>query len=210
MGQDMLMDTIPQQVDTTARYLFYMHGSWLEEHGVAEENPRYGYYEYDAIVKTFLDHNFNVISENRLQPVKAKKYARSVSQQVRQLLESGVPPSSITVIGHSKGGQMTLLVASLVRNDAVKYVIMAGCGKKGTRFRQGYEKFLQKDASRVRGRILSLVDRDDQDTASCRETFERATDAIGEEKIFTTGRGHGLFYSPQDLWIDEVVGWARK
>jgi pimeloyl-ACP methyl ester carboxylesterase len=142
--------------------------------------------------------------------VPSQEYAASVADQVRRLLGQGVPAGHISVIGHSKGGQMTLMVAAILANDAINYVIMAGCGQKNTEYRSGYEKFLKNKASRMKGRILSLYDEVDRTAGTCDEAFSLAKLQEQKEKVLLTGRGHGLFYAPEDEWIDAVVEWVGR
>jgi len=91
------------------------------------------------------------------------------------------PPGNITVTGHSKGGHMTLIIASIVQNNNINFVVMAGCGKKDTQFRRGYEKFLGRLAVGLHGRILSIYDKSDNVAGSCKESFEKAKDVYSKE-----------------------------
>lgn len=199
---------IPEAVDHSRKYLFYMHGAWVEMKGLNEAHPRYGLYKYDKIVQSFSNKGFVVISEARLRRVRIGQYANKVARQVSRLLDQGVPRKKITVIGHSKGGLMALTVASILGEREINFVVMAGCAKKGTRFRRSYEKFLQTHAQRLRGRILSIYEADDRSAGSCQEAFNLAPDIESKEVVFNTGRGHGLFYSPERIWINEVIKWA--
>lgn len=196
-------------VEPEQRYLFYLHGKWIELHGLHHPHPTHGLYEYEHIVRAFADRGYEVISEVRRGEVETEPYARKVADQIRDLFEEGVPPRNITVVGHSKGGQMALIVASLVQEARVNYVIMAGCGKRGAMFRKGYERFLQSQARDLDGRILSLYDSSDREAGSCQEAFDAAPHADTKEVVLRTGRGHGLFYAPRSAWVDVVVDWAR-
>jgi hypothetical protein len=200
---------VPQVIETNQKYLFYMHGGWIEKYGINRPHPSYGYYEYEKIVRAFTEKGFTVISEVRLHEVELYEYAHKIAGQVRRLLKEGVPAKNITIIGHSKGGQMALIVASILKEDKVNFVIMAGCGKKGTMFRRGYEKFLQRHAWRMRGRILSLYDAADKVAGTSKEAFDKAPQVESKEIVLQTGLGHGLFYSPRLVWVDEVVKWAN-
>jgi|AMFO01.1.fsa_nt_gi hypothetical protein len=202
------LPNVPETIDFDRRYLFYMHGMWLERHGLHRPHPRHGLYEYARIVHAFADRDFVVISEARLEEVSKKSYATKVARQARRLLERGVPPEHITVIGHSKGGLMALMVASELAEPKMNFVVMAGCGKRGSTFRGRYVKFLRKRAAEVQGHVLSLYDLTDHVAGTCQEVFDRASNATSEERVFQTGRGHGLFYAPEPIWIDEVVKWA--
>lgn len=201
--------SVQDGVGQRTKYLFYLHGAWLETHDVRQSHPRHGDYQYSAIVQELTDKGFNVISEVRQSEVHPRQYASRVADQVGELLRSGVSPSDITVVGHSKGGNMALIVASLVQQEDVNYVILAGCGKRGTMFRRSYERFLERDAMQLRGRILSLYDSADQEAGSCQEAFRQAAAVETNEVVLHTGKGHGLFYAPRAVWIDKIVEWAQ-
>jgi len=200
---------VRQPQESEKNYLFYMHGAWVEMHGLEKTHPIHGAYKYYEIVHVLQAKGYEVISEIRTGEVPFGGYADKVAGQVLALIGKGVPPEHITVLGHSKGGLMTLIVASRVNEPNVNYVVMAGCGRMGTAFRRPYQIFLDRDARRLKGRILSMVDADDREAGSCQEAFGRASDAQTRETVLHTGRGHGLFYSPQPAWIEKVVEWIQ-
>lgn len=203
--------SLPHTIDPTRRYLFYLHGAWIEDHGLTAAHPEYGRYQYAEITRALSDKGFIVISDARLHPVDSTVYAEGVARQITALLHQGVPPSHITVVGHSKGAGMVLLLASTVKNPGIHFVVMAGCGKRGGAARSSYEQFLTERAPSLQGRILSLYDRADALMATCSEAFARASPANLDtrEIVFDTGRGHGLFYAPDKEWIDPIIAWAR-
>lgn len=194
--------------NSSLKYLFYMHGAWIERHGLHQSHPVHGPYEYDEIVRALAQEGFEVNSEVRGGNVHPVEYATRVADQIRSLLEEGVPPGHLLVAGHSKGGHMALIVASLVREPNISYVVMAGCGKKGTEFRRGYEQFLKQNARDLQGRILSIYDSSDREAGSCQEAFQKAAHLETKEIVLHTGQGHGLFYFPQAVWIREIFQWA--
>lgn len=200
--------SVQDGVGQRAKYLFYLHGAWLETHDVHEAHPRHGVYQYSAIVQGLTGKGFEVISEVRRSEVHPRQYASRVADRVGELLRTGVSGRDITVAGHSKGGNMALITAGLVQQEDVNYVILAGCGKPGTTFRRSYERFLERDAKQLRGRILSIYDSADQEAGSCREAFSQGAARETNEVVVHTGMGHGLFYSPRAVWIDKVVEWA--
>ena len=202
-------EDVPAAIDSQAKYLFYMHGKIVEDEGRYAFHPVYGPYQYDDIVKALAARGFVVISEVRDYVAKGA-YARKVAGQVKKLIAAGVAPANITVIGHSKGGFITMLAAAGLGNRNLNFVNMAGCGK-GSGFGKGFRKFVARDASRLQGRILSLYDSSDQIAGSCRRAFEKAAGNVeSKEIVFDTGEGHGLFYGPEKIWIDEVVKWADR
>jgi len=196
---------VPRSVDPSQKYLFYMHGKWIEMHGLNRAHPQHGRYQYREIVDALAQRGFVVISEARTGGGRMGEYARKVAEQISELIAQGVPPSNITVIGHSKGGYMALMVSSMLRKPDLTFVVMAGCGKEGTQFRRSYERFLEKGAAGLSGRILSIYDTADTAAGSCAEAFDLSGQTRSREKVFHTGRGHGLFYSPDPVWIGEIV-----
>jgi pimeloyl-ACP methyl ester carboxylesterase len=200
---------LPDAIDPATRHLLYLHGAWIEQGGLERLHPTHGRYEYQAIVRALTERGFVVISEARQDETDAEAYAKKVAGQVRRLLEQGVPPSQVTVIGHSKGGMIALLAASELQEEKVSFAIMAGCGKRGSTFGRSFERFLEERAARLRGRFLSVYDASDEVAGSCREAFERGKVADSAEVVLETGLGHALFWSPRAAWIDEVVEWAE-
>ena len=113
------------------------------------------------------------------------------------------------MVGHSKGGFITLLTASMVSNTDVRYVVMAGCGKSGSRFRRGYVQFLAGRARGAIGDVLSIYDASDHTASTCVKIFEEGN-ITGDELILDTRRGHGLFYTPETIWMTPMVNWVTR
>lgn len=201
--------TVPEKIDAGKKYLFYLHGLWIEMHGLNARHPIHGLYEYDRIVRVLSEKGFVVVSEVRTHEVGMMEYASEIATQVLTLMERGVPAEHISVIGHSKGGHMALIVATLCEDPKLNFVVMAGCGKQGSAFRRPYDRFLTTSAANLEGRVLSLYDGSDPEAGTCQEAFALASYAKTKERVFRTGRGHGLFYSPDASWINEVVSWAE-
>jgi poly(3-hydroxybutyrate) depolymerase len=105
-AQGVLGRDVPQKVDAKAKYLFYLHGAIIENEGVNAVSPRFGAYEYEQILNTFVNKGFVVISEPRPRGTDIEKYAAKVVGQVNALLKAGVPPQHITIVGGSRGGQI--------------------------------------------------------------------------------------------------------
>ena len=93
----------PATIDANQRYVFYLHGRIIEEHGLRPRDPRYGIYDYEEILRALEAHGLRVISEGRPQGTDPEQYAKRVRDQIAALLEKKVPADHITVIGASKG-----------------------------------------------------------------------------------------------------------
>jgi predicted esterase len=195
--------------DSRARYLIYLHGARVETQGKGAVSPRYGTYDHDGIVAAFEERDLVVIDEIRTQ-TNANRSAAAVTSQVRALMRAGVPPVNITVAGFSKGGYIALLVASSLGNQAVGYVIMAGCGKGRDAF--AFDQFLGRNrGARLKGRMLSIYATSDMEAGSCQAAVAQAAGAglVFREIRIHSGKGHGLFYQPRPEWITPVARWAR-
>ncbi len=128
-GQN-IYNHIPSKVDTLKKYLFYLHGSIIEEQGIRPVSEKYGTYEYEKILKSLAKTGFNVISEPRPKNTDVFNYAKKVVAQIDSLLKSRVPPKNITVIGASKGAGIAVLISHLLKNDELKNVVRNELYKK--------------------------------------------------------------------------------
>jgi hypothetical protein len=195
--------------DPSAHYLFYQHGGWLEKKDKSDQHPKYGTaYEFDAIVAALSKRGFKVISEIR-DNVRPNQYARAIVKAIRGLIKGGVPAKNISVVGHSKGGQITLLTSAQLGNPNVNYAIMASCAPESSQFRRSYKRFLRRNGDKLSGRGFAIYDDQDDVAGSCREAFEMSSSTATDEKVVSTGLGHGLFYVPNLAWIDPVTKWIK-
>jgi len=206
-GANAIYQDVPPSIDVSRKYLFYMHGTVVEEQGRNAMTPGYGRYEYDDIVQALGGKGFVVISEVRSQGTRPD-YGRKVAGQVQSLPAAGVQPENITVSGHSKGGMLSMVASAALGEPKVNFVIMAGCG--AGRFARGFEETVRQIAPRLKGRMLSLYDTVDREAGSCQAAFDRAQGLEYKETTLKTGLGHGLFYSVHKEWIDLVTDWASK
>src|SRR5262245_29152115 len=120
-GPGTILKEPPQTPDTKVKYLFYLHGRLIEEKGIRPTDPQYGVYEYEQILDTFKQFGFTVISEARPKGTDVKDYASKTVNQVQGLLNAGVPPYQITVVGASKGAVIAMVASTLLRNREVKF-----------------------------------------------------------------------------------------
>jgi hypothetical protein len=190
---------VPAEIDPDARYLFYLHGAIIERAGERPTHPEFGVYEYQRILEVLAERDFVVISEARAAGTDVMDYAATVADQVRGLLDAGVPPGNVTVVGFSKGGGIAVTASSILANDDVNFVFMGTCGP-----------WLNDRPEIVpHGRMLSLHELSDDMVGSCETLFARSTGAsVDEEIALDLGGGHGAFYRPRPGWIDPVVAWA--
>ncbi len=201
---DLARFQFPESIDPSARYLFYLHGKIIEDQGIPAVDPEFGEYQYEAILDTLAGNGFRVISEPRKMDTDPLAYAKKVATQVNDLINIGVPPGNITIVGASKGGGIAILASSLLGNPDIRYVIMAICSSETD------EEFRQNGII-ISGKVLSIYDSADTLAGSCKDLFERSEGkGLTESKEFVlgVGTGHGILYKPLDVWVLPVVNWA--
>lgn len=193
----------PTSIDLTKRYMFYLHGRIIEDQGIPAVSPEYGNYEYEAILEKFASHGFTVISEQRPENADGMKYAEQVASQVSELLDAGVPPKNITIVGASKGGWITIAISNLLASKELNYVVMGVCDP------DNLQLYKQQNIS-LYGNILTIRDSADGFAGSCEELFEFSEGKIArhEEIVLHVGTGHGILYKPLDEWILPTVQWT--
>lgn len=206
-----VIPAVPASPDKAARYLIYLHGSGIDRVGLyrASENFR-------ANTQALAARGFTVIAEVRPQyairkvPEDLDTYARRIAAQVETLLQAQVPARSIAVVGYSRGGSIALMASGYVNNREVGYAILAGCVSETGEYKQYVPVLLLDVVPKLNGRFLSLVDASDPDFASCRGYFASAPGKPDlQETILRTGKGHGLFSEPLEVWLLPVTEWAE-
>ena len=130
-------------------------------------------------------------------------YAKKVVSEINELLNPGVKPEDITVVGFSKGAMITVVISSLLKSDEINFVIMATCG-------EWYDQDDFLKGLRLRGNVLSIYERSDL-AGSCQSLVKRLpTPSSFIEIELNTGKEHGAFYLPRDEWIKPLVSWVNR
>lgn len=188
----------PAAPDPARRYVFYLHGKIIEDRGRRPRHPSWGIYEYDRVLEALAATGAVVISEARPAKTSPPRYARKVAGQIQRLLDGGVPPSHIGVVGFSKGGWITHLISS--RLDApIRYVVLAMC--PGPR----------QPRRSLHGHVLSIRERSDKMSASCQGIFESSPEALDtRELVVDIGGGHGAFYRPDAAWLQPLTEFLLR
>jgi len=194
-----VLKELPPDIDPESSYAFYLHGQIIEDRGIRPTHPEFGVYEYEAIVESLAAAGLVVISEARPAGTDGRAYARKVVDQVTSLLEAGVPPNRISVVGFSKGGGIAVEVSSVLENEHVTFVFLGTCPARVP----------NPPELQLQGRILSIHEASDSIAGPCELFFSNGT--VGpemEELELRLGGGHGAFYRPDPEWLDPVISWV--
>jgi dienelactone hydrolase len=180
------------------QYVFYLHGAIIEDAGRRPTHPRWGVYEYDAVLDALQRPGRVLISEQRKPGTRIGVYAKGVARQVEGLLEGGVPADRIAVIGFSKGGRIARALSAQL-DAPIHYVLVAACFRRG----QG--------GAPLHGRVLSLHEASDSAAGSCRSLFRRSKDLLEKREVrVEIGGGHGAFYRPDPAWLLPLEKWLAS
>ena len=179
-------------------YIFYLHGLIVEEAGIRPRSAEHGYYEYELILEALAREGFIVISEVREKNTQIKPYARNITSQIKTLLVNGVSPGNICVVGASRGGIIGAYISSMLQENEINYVFLAGL----------FEKYLEDEKLKLYGNVLSIHDRSDTLSITPSLYFQRS-EGFGKFKeiILDLDVGHGLIYKPYREWIDPILQW---
>lgn len=182
-------------------YLFYLHGRIIEDQGINAISEKYGPYEYTQILKALEQKNIKVISEARKKDTDITSYAKQITQEIRTLLQSGVSPKNICVLGASKGSVITMLVSTQLANPAMKFILMGNCN----------DWVLDNFDMNLQGHILSIYEKSDEFGKSC-DSIIATTASVStfKEIALETNLGHGFLYKPLKEWIQPALTWTKE
>lgn len=191
-----ILSVIPEEPDTSASYIFYLHGSAEETQGSNEK--------YQTAVKAIAESDAIVISEVRGN-TDPNDYAEKLGGQVKRLISKGVPAKNITISGFSKGSIITLASSAVIQNTDINYVLLAGCSENLN------DKY-NVDTMNTTGRILSIYDSGDKKFGTCSEIIGSSDEVTFEEIELDSGKGHKLFRIPKEKfieqWRDPLIEWS--
>jgi hypothetical protein len=103
-----LLDDFPAIVQADERYVIYSHGLIAEGKDPTPIHPEYGVYDLPAIKHAlFEDGGFNLIAHQRPAGAEIATFIATLETWVRKLLDGGVKPTRITLVGFSRGAALT-------------------------------------------------------------------------------------------------------
>jgi hypothetical protein len=195
-----ISESLPDIIDAEGRYVFYSHGYIVEGDNPEPIHPRWGKYAFPDIKNALAkEANFHLIAHHRPANTDFNHYTRLLTAQVRQLMSAGVPPSNITLIGFSRGGNLTVHAAKRLHNNQLNIVLLGTC----------HPSLLKRELN-LYGRILSIYEASDG-AGSCYPLAKTAkTYSSFKEIEINTGLEHGAFYRPISEWVKPVKRWLEN
>lgn len=192
----------PSHIDSDGEYVIYSHGRIVEGENPKPTHERWGVYDFPAIkAKLAEDSSFDLIAHHRPANTDVASYVEHLKSWVNQLIEAGVRPETITLVGFSRGGQITALASSQLKPLPINTVLLATCWKTGVQ---------EQLPITFSGRFLSIYETTDA-ALSCGDLAARSGELASFEEIeITTGKEHGAFYTPLPDWIEPLLRWIQQ
>lgn len=186
----------PEKVDPSQKYVFYSHGYIVEGEDEKPVHPKWGMYDFPLVKEKLSDDSYQLVARHRPKNTNPVEYAKNLANEVNLLIQSGVPPENIALIGFSRGGAITIMASNELKNSQLNFVILAGCAS------------LVKNNPKLElyGRILSIYETSDQ-VGSCNFMKERSNEISFTELAISTGKEHGAFYLPREEWLVPLKQW---
>lgn len=196
--------TAPARGDD-ARHIVYLHGRIIqEEQSRRPRHPEFGHYELDEIVAALRKQGFVVSAEMRPKALSVDEAADRVVAQVRRLLDSGVPPHRVTVVGASMGASIAILASVRLRHPDLRFVVLGACLSDNVR------ALVAEEGKAPAGHLLSVREASDELTNPCSPWMDQTVPSlVAREIVLHTGLRHGFFYRPLPEWMTPVVEWAQ-
>ncbi|WP_444944498.1 alpha/beta hydrolase [Microbulbifer sp. ZKSA006] len=198
-----IYNQLPEKIDPNETYVFYSHGYIVEGDNPKPINDRFGWglYDFPAIKESLSDESYHLVAYHRPKNTDPYKYANELNSQVRKLVEHGVSPNNIVIMGFSRGAFITGLTSDKLSDLAIDTIILAGCGRLVSKSHTDIK---------VYGDVLSIYDKSDQ-ASSC-QSLEKKSQGLKSfsELEINTGLEHGAFYRPLPDWVEPVKAWIKS
>jgi hypothetical protein len=199
-GAAEILDRFPDNIHVGERYVIYSHGFIVEGEDPKPVSPKYGQYDFPGIKRAlFSGAGFNLIAYQRPKS-SDDSYADTLASWVHRLLDAGVKPSRITLVGFSRGAYLTAMASSGLASTGIGTALLAIC-EKG--------EVSDQPTLALGGNFLSIYETSD-DLGSCAGLAARSHLASFQEVAISTGKKHGAFFQPLPAWLDPLKAWIAK
>jgi hypothetical protein len=195
-----ISDRFPDSIHASERYVIYSHGMIVEGDDPKPISPKYGQYDFPAIKQVLFSRGgFNLIAYQRPKSLD-DTYADTLKSWVRRLLDAGVKPSRITLVGFSRGAQLTALASNDLASVGINTALLAICENGDVS---------QSSGLILGGNLLSIYETSDE-LGPCDKLAARSHLKSFKELAISTGKKHGAFFQPLPQWIRPLKAWIAK
>lgn len=192
-----VFEDLPKQINANEKYVFYSHGLIVEGTDPRPINARWGLYDFPSIKTDLASEHYNLIAYHRAKNTNPRVFAKKLADDVNLLVKKGVKPENISLVGFSRGGEITILASSYLKLSTINIILLASCNN----FMKGHAEFY------VVGNLHSIYETTDGN-GSCQFLMEQSDQVKTMQEIaISTGKEHGAFYQPMAEWIMPVKAW---
>jgi hypothetical protein len=193
-----LYANFPAAIHPDERYVIYSHGFIVEGTNPRPVSPQFGEYDFPAIKQAlFSKGGFNLIAYQRAKNTDFQGYVETLRSWVKRLLDAGVRPSHITLVGFSRGARATAYASSDLSAYGINTALLATCA----------DGDVQRNPPLILGgNLLSIYETSDE-LGSCGKLASRSHLASFKEIAISTGRKHGAFFQPAAEWVQPLKSW---
>jgi len=197
----LLLNFACSSIPKEAQHLFYLHGRIIELQGINAVSPQFGPYEYERIIDSLYSLADHIHAEVRTDTTNFYAFCVQVSQQIDRLINEGIAPTNITVVGASKGAVMAMQISN-DNPQPINYVLLAA----------NNDYIEQANNWSLHGRILGIYEASDQLAGKDYQYWiDRSEEALVFEQLqLQTGLGHGFLYQQMTEWLQPLKSWLGK
>jgi len=196
-----LYTEFPTKINPSGRYVIYSHGLIVEGDNPRPVHPKFGAYEFVKIKEAlFNDGGFNLIAHHRPENTNIDTYVEILESWVHRLVDAGVKPSKITLVGFSRGSHLTAFASNKLSEVGINTVLLASCmaGDIPT-----------QPPLILGGNLLSIYETSDV-MGTCEKLASHSKLTSFKEISISTGLNHGAFFLPLSEWVEPLKGWIRE
>ena len=179
-------------------HIYYLHGKINEEQGRNALSEKFGKFELEEILKQLNVNNSIIHCEIRAKNTDVKIYANKISKEIDSLINSGVTPKNITIVGASKGAIIAMNISDINTHN-INYVFLAG--------NNDYQE--KENDWKFHGQILGIYDLSDDIAGKNYNYWKEKPNysTIFEQIKIKTNLGHGFLYKPLKEWLNPTKEW---
>ncbi len=198
-----LYEQFPNHIYASQRYVIFSHGFIAEGDDPKPVSPKFGLYDFPALKQAlFLGGGFNLIAVQRKKNLPIETHVSQLESWVHGLRAAGVPASRITIVGFSRGAQITAMASSHLVAEGINTALLAICADSD------FVDDANKPVS-LGGNFLSIYETSDQ-YGSCAKVAKRSHLTSFKEVAISTGKSHGAFFEPRPDWIKPLKEWIAE
>jgi hypothetical protein len=204
-GAQGIITTLPDEIDASASWVFFLPDEIVTPDNPVPSHPELGDYEYAEIANQFLAGGFTVITRPRETSEHPYLVAGEIIEQIRTLLDAGVPASRIGLVGARQGAAIAVLVTTKLPLPDMQVVLLSLCTDV-------FIDFWIQQNELLAGNVLSMYASGNDDRVSCLRYIEHSRPhgvAQYREIVFPASEGQGFHFKPRAEWMLPAIAWLR-